>query len=49
MNEKRHNVRSIVDFLVQVGYKNVLHIETGKAITSDNCESAAQGHLYASN
>jgi len=47
MNEKRRNVSAIVDYLNQVGYKKILHIESGEMITSDNCELAAQGHLFA--
>jgi len=46
MNEKRRNVQAIVEFLIQVGYRKILHIESGEMITKDNCELAAQGHLY---
>ena len=46
MNEKRRNVRAIVDYLIQVGYKKILQIESEEMITSENCERAAQGHLY---
>lgn len=46
MNEKRRNVRAIVEYLIQVGYKKILQIESEEMITNENCERAAQGHLY---
>ena len=47
MNEKRRNVRAIVEFLLQLGYRSILHIESGELITGENFERASQGHLYA--
>jgi FkbM family methyltransferase len=46
MNEKRRNVRAIVDYLTQVGYQDILHIESGERITPGNCDCAAEGHLH---
>jgi FkbM family methyltransferase len=47
LNEKRVNVRAIVDFLNSVGYEKILHIESGQEITRPTSELAAQGHIYA--
>ncbi len=46
MNEKRRKVAELVDFLEQAGYRDILHIETGTAITSANSAIAVEGHLY---
>jgi FkbM family methyltransferase len=47
MNEKRMNVRAIVEFLNSIGYDDILHIESSQQISFTNSEVAAQGHLYA--
>jgi FkbM family methyltransferase len=47
MNEKRANVRDIVDFLNSAGYDSILHVESGEKITSATSEVAAEGHIYA--
>ncbi len=48
MREKRRKVTEIVGFLRDAGYEDILHIETGAAITQDNAALAAEGHLYCS-
>ena len=47
MNEKRRKVAAIVAFLNEVGYREILHIETAKPITPQNSSVAAQGHLFS--
>jgi FkbM family methyltransferase len=48
MAEKRQNVRAVVDYLIEVGYLNILHVESKHIITASNSDLAAQGHLYVS-
>lgn len=47
MNEKRANVRAIVEYLSAAGYDDILHVESGRKINRENSELAARGHLYA--
>jgi FkbM family methyltransferase len=46
MNEKRANVRAIVEFLSSAGYDDILHVESREKITSKNSDRGARGHLY---
>jgi FkbM family methyltransferase len=46
LEDKRRRVRAIVEFLVAAGYRNILHVESQTAITPQNADEAAQGHLY---
>jgi FkbM family methyltransferase len=46
MGEKRQKVASIVQFLEEVGYANIHHVESDSRITSANTAAAAEGHLY---
>ena len=46
MREKKKKVTEIVEFLWSVSYRNILHIETGTAITPGNALVAVEGHLY---
>jgi len=46
MNEKKRKASQIVAFLRGVGYGEILHIESGEEITTDNEALAAEGHLY---
>ena len=46
IREKRRKATEIVAFLHDAGYVEILHIETGAAITLDNPALAAEGHLY---
>ena len=46
MNLKRTNVAAIVAYLNQLGYTDILHVESGTTITGDNSSIAAEGHLY---
>jgi hypothetical protein len=39
-------VRAIVNRLWSLGYRNILHVESGSSITPENTATAAQGHLY---
>jgi hypothetical protein len=48
MNQKRRNVAAIVAYLEELGYRDILHVESGAKITSANAAVAAQGHLYCS-
>ncbi len=45
--DKRRRVAAIAEFLWNIGYRNILHVETGTSITPENAAIAAQGHLYA--
>lgn len=46
IREKRRKVAEIVDFLWQIGYRDIRHVETGAAITPENAVAAMEGHLY---
>jgi FkbM family methyltransferase len=46
MEDKRRRVDAIVQHLLSLGYRNILHVETGAVITETNSATAAQGHLY---
>lgn len=46
IREKKRKVAEIVAFLWNIGYRRILHIETGTAITPDNTSVAMEGHLY---
>lgn len=46
MNEKKRKVAEIVDYLNQLGYLKILHVESGSSINRTNTSIAAQGHLY---
>ena len=45
--DKRRRVAAIVDFLWDLGYRNILHVESGSSISPQNAGLAAQGHLYS--
>ena len=46
MEQKDANVRGIVAFVLDTGYTNILHVESGERITRDNATRAREGHLY---
>lgn len=46
MTLKRQKVAAIVDFLDEIGYRDILHIESNTKISRTNSTIAAQGHLY---
>ena len=46
MREKKRKASEIVAFLRDAGYTDILHVETGAAITPGNEAMAAEGHLY---
>lgn len=46
MNLKRKKVAELVEYLNDLGYQYIRHLETGTAITRDNSSMAAEGHLY---
>lgn len=46
IREKKRKVSEIVAFLLEGGYANIVHVETGARITAGNEELAAEGHLY---
>ena len=46
MNLKRKNVANIVACLQELGYRDILHVETGTHIDGGNSAVAAEGHLY---
>ena len=48
MREKKRKVAAIVDFLGELGYEEILHVESGTVVTPANTEVAVEGHLYCS-
>jgi FkbM family methyltransferase len=44
--QKEANVAAIYDFLTKIGYCKILHVESGKELTSDTTAVGRQGHLY---
>jgi FkbM family methyltransferase len=46
IREKKRKVAEIVEFLWEIGYRSILHIETKTEITPDNTSVAREGHLY---
>jgi hypothetical protein len=47
MGDKRCRVVAISAYLWRIGYRNILHVETGTGITPENADIASEGHLYA--
>jgi len=45
--DKRARVAAIVAFLMQHGYADIRHIESGAAVTEANAAVAREGHLFA--
>jgi FkbM family methyltransferase len=48
MAHKDANVRAIVAFLEDAGYSQLLHVESGSRVTSQDATVAREGHLFAS-
>jgi FkbM family methyltransferase len=46
IRDKKRKVAEIVDFLWQIGYQCIDHVETGDRIMRMNSSVAMQGHLY---
>ncbi|MGB6946424.1 MAG: FkbM family methyltransferase [Bryobacteraceae bacterium] len=46
LREKQRKAAEIIAFLYNAGYADILHVETGAAITLANAALAAEGHLY---
>ena len=46
MNLKRKNVEAIVAYLHELGYRDILHVESGSKIGIGNSTIAVEGHLY---
>jgi hypothetical protein len=46
MNEKKRKAAEIAACLNEFGYRDIQHIESGVAITTENSSVAAEGHLY---
>jgi hypothetical protein len=46
IREKKRKVAEIVDFLWEMNYRRIRHIETGAPITPQNSSLAMEGHLY---
>ena len=47
MNEKRANAHAVVSYLNEIDYGELIHVESGKKITPEDCECASQGHVFA--
>lgn len=45
MSEKRRNVRAIVEFLTDVGYSSIKHMESGTQLELANTDVGAHGHI----
>ncbi len=46
MNLKRRNVAALVDCLCDLGYAEIVHVESGARIGQENAAAAAEGHLF---
>jgi FkbM family methyltransferase len=46
IEHKNQNVRAIVDFLLELGYEDIVHVESGEQVHVDNATKAREGHLY---
>lgn len=46
MDHKDANVRAIVDFVTALGYRELLHVESGERISAANATRAREGHLF---
>ncbi len=46
IREKKRKAAEIVNFLWEMNYRNIRHIETGTMITPSNTPAAMGGHLY---
>jgi FkbM family methyltransferase len=46
MEHKDRNVRGIVEFLYQMGYDELLHVESAERVTPATATRAREGHLY---
>jgi FkbM family methyltransferase len=46
IQDKRRKVTEIVDFLWELNYRRIHHIETSTAITPENASVAMRGHLF---
>lgn len=46
MAQKDQNVRNIVEFAGEMGYREIMHVESGERISSANATRAREGHLY---
>jgi FkbM family methyltransferase len=46
MAHKDANVRAIVEFVLSLGYTEILHVESGERITAANVTRAREGHLF---
>ena len=46
LREKRRKTAEIVEFLWDLDYRNIVHVETRTAITPENPALAMRGHLY---
>ena len=45
--EKERSTGEIVLFLTEVGYRRILHVESGQTVTPANAALARRGHLFA--
>jgi FkbM family methyltransferase len=46
IEHKNQNVRAIVDFLLELGYEDIVHVESGEQVFVENATRAREGHLY---
>ncbi len=46
IREKKTKAAEIADYLWALGYRDILHVESGTRITPANSEVAMEGHLY---
>jgi len=46
IQDKRRKVVEIVDFLWEINYRRIHHIETSTTITPENSSVAMRGHLF---
>jgi FkbM family methyltransferase len=46
VEQKDTNVRAVVEFLTNLGYTRILHVESGTTVTPATATTARRGHLY---
>ena len=46
IREKKRKVEEIVNFLWEIGYRHIRHVESGAMINPETTSSAIEGHLY---
>jgi len=46
LRQKRHKAAEMLEFLATTGYREILHVESGRMLTAAEAAFAYEGHLY---